>query len=144
MYCSTQLYFFTINVSNIKKILWYTIVVNFIHQCYLAIPHLLAKESHSVIKKMILWRPQSEILVTIVEVCTCTIFSPFLRKSNHSMQQKHLIFLIFRTKNRYNMISFASASSKYQFLKLAQNIQSIIDVQRIFQVTRTRLAMFFN
>lgn len=142
MYCSTQLYFFTINVSNIKKILWYTIVVNFIHQCYLAIPHLLAKESHSVIKKMILWRPQSEILVTILEVCTCTIFFS-ISAEEQSFHAAKTSPVIFRTKNRYNMISFASASSKYQFLKLAQNIQSIVDVQRIFQLTRTRLAMFF-
>lgn len=142
MYCSTQLYFFTINVSNIKKILWYTIVVNFTHQCYLAIPHLLAKESHSVIKKMILWRPQSEILVTILEVCTCTI-SFSISAEEQSFHAAKTSPVIFRAKNRYNMISFASASSKYQFLKLAQNIQSIIDVQRIFQLTRTRLAMFF-
>lgn len=141
MYCSTQLYFFTINVSNIKKILWYTIVVNFIHQCYLAIHHLLAKESHSVIKKMILWKPQSEILVTILEVYTATIFFSISAEEQSFHAAKTSV--IFRTKNRYNMISFASASSKYQFLKLAQNIQSIIDVQRIFQLTRTRLAMFF-
>lgn len=138
MYCSTQLYFFTINVSNIKKILWYTIVVNFIHQCYSAIPHLLAKESHSVIKKMILWTPYSEIL----EVCTCTIIFS-ISAEEQSFHAAKTSPVIFRTKNRYNMISFASASSKYQFLKLAQNIQSIIDVQRIFQLTTTRLAMFF-